>query len=89
MVRPSLLMRQDASQLPMEQGRTIHTMAGVLGGHWHDGAAVLLVSAELDEILSLSDRIGVIYRGMLAGGLHPADTSRESLGLLMAGGALT
>ncbi len=50
------------------------------------GMAVLLVSAELDEILSLSDRIGVLYRGRLAGTVDAADTTREELGLLMATG---
>jgi simple sugar transport system ATP-binding protein len=51
------------------------------------GVAVLLVSAELDEILSLSDRIGVLYRGRLAGIYEGADATREQLGLLMAAGA--
>jgi simple sugar transport system ATP-binding protein len=51
------------------------------------GAAVLLVSAELDEILSLSDRIGVIYRGRLVGVFDGATTTREQLGYLMATGA--
>ncbi len=51
-----------------------------------EGVAVLLVSAELDEILSLSDRIGVIYRGELVGEFDREDTSREQIGLLMATG---
>jgi ABC-type uncharacterized transport system ATPase subunit len=51
------------------------------------GVAVLLVSAELDEILSLSDRIGVLYRGQLAGIYEGRDATREQLGLLMASGA--
>ena len=51
------------------------------------GVAVLLVSAELDEILSLSDRIGVLYRGQLAGIYEGTDATREQLGLLMASGA--
>ncbi len=50
------------------------------------GAAVLLVSAELDEILSLSDRVGVIYRGRLVGTYDGEDATRERLGLLMATG---
>jgi simple sugar transport system ATP-binding protein len=50
------------------------------------GAAVLLVSAELDEVLNLSDRIGVIYRGALVGTFDRADTTRDQLGLLMASG---
>ncbi len=49
------------------------------------GAAVLLVSAELDEITALSDRIAVIYKGEIVATV-PADTvTREQLGLLMAG----
>jgi simple sugar transport system ATP-binding protein len=51
------------------------------------GKAVLLVSAELDEILALADRIGVLYRGRLAAVLPRAAATRERLGLLMAGGA--
>ena len=52
------------------------------------GAAVLLVSAELDEILSLSDRIGVLYRGRLVGDVRRAPTPPASdLGYLMATGA--
>ncbi len=51
------------------------------------GAAVLLVSAELDEILSLSDRIGVLYRGRLVGTFDAEETTREQLGYLMATGS--
>jgi ABC-type uncharacterized transport system ATPase subunit len=50
------------------------------------GRAVLLVSAELDEILALADRIGVMYRGKLVALLPRREASRERLGLLMAGG---
>jgi simple sugar transport system ATP-binding protein len=50
------------------------------------GAAVLLVSAELDEVLQLSDRIGVIYRGRLVAVLPAAEATREQIGLLMATG---
>jgi ABC-type uncharacterized transport system ATPase subunit len=49
------------------------------------GAAVLLVSAELDEILALSDRIAVMYRGKIVATLDAASVTREQLGLLMAG----
>ncbi|MCY4192928.1 MAG: ABC transporter ATP-binding protein [bacterium] len=51
------------------------------------GVAVLLVSAELDEIMALSDRIGVMYRGRLAATVDAADATREALGLLMATGS--
>jgi len=50
-----------------------------------DGCAVLLVSTELDEIMQLSDRIAVMYRGQILDILDAKDTSKEMLGLLMAG----
>ena len=49
------------------------------------GVAVLLISAELDEILSLSDRIAVMYRGQIVATVNRADATREQLGLWMAG----
>ena len=49
------------------------------------GAAVLLVSAELDEVMSLSDRIAVMYRGRVLAIVGARTASREQLGLLMAG----
>ncbi len=48
------------------------------------GRAVLLFSTELDEVAALADRIAVMYRGEFIA-IVPADTSREELGLLMAG----
>lgn len=53
-----------------------------------EGVAVLLVSAELDEILALSDRIAVMYHGHIVAIVPNGALSREQLGLLMAGGAL-
>jgi general nucleoside transport system ATP-binding protein len=52
------------------------------------GAAILLVSAELEEIRSLSDRIAVMYEGRIVS-IEPADTPEERLGLLMTGGGRT
>jgi len=49
------------------------------------GAAVLLISAELDEIMTLSDRIAVMYKGRILETLDAATATRERLGLLMAG----
>ena len=49
------------------------------------GKAVLLVSLELDEVMSLSDRILVMYEGEIVGELDPAATSVQELGLYMAG----
>ncbi|SDL28820.1 nucleoside ABC transporter ATP-binding protein [Nocardioides sp. YR527] len=48
------------------------------------GVPVLVVSTELDEIAALADRIMVLYRGRVVG-IVPADTSRDTLGLMMAG----
>ncbi|HIG26243.1 MAG TPA: ABC transporter ATP-binding protein [Acidimicrobiia bacterium] len=52
-----------------------------------DGIAVLLVSAELDEIMSLSDRIGVIYQGRLVAVGNAEDFTRNQIGQLMASGS--
>lgn len=49
------------------------------------GVAVLLVSAELDEVLALSDRIAVMFHGRILAVLPAAEATREHIGLLMAG----
>ena len=49
------------------------------------GKAVLLVSLELDEVMTLSDRILVMYEGEIVGQLDPKTTTVEELGLYMAG----
>ncbi|CUH83081.1 ABC transporter ATP-binding protein [Thalassovita mediterranea] len=49
------------------------------------GKAILLVSVELDEIMSLSDRIAVMFDGEIMGERLPQDTNAQELGLLMAG----
>ncbi|HZC77221.1 MAG TPA: ABC transporter ATP-binding protein [Ktedonobacterales bacterium] len=51
-----------------------------------EGAAILLVSAELDEIRSLSDRIAVMYEGKIVS-IESPDVPDERLGLLMTGGS--
>ncbi len=50
-----------------------------------EGVAVLLVSTELDEIMQLSDRIAVMYRGQIVDILAIDDATKENIGLLMAG----
>jgi simple sugar transport system ATP-binding protein len=50
-----------------------------------DGTAVLLVSTELDEIMELSDRIAVMYRGKIVEILDAEGATKEQVGLLMAG----
>jgi len=49
------------------------------------GRAILLVSLELDEVMSLSDRILVMYEGEIVGELDPKQTTVQELGLYMAG----
>jgi ABC-type uncharacterized transport system ATPase subunit len=49
------------------------------------GVAVLLISAELDEIMALSDRIAVMYRGQIVTTVDAKEATREELGLWMAG----
>jgi simple sugar transport system ATP-binding protein len=49
------------------------------------GKAILLISLELEEVRSLSDRIAVIYAGRIVGELDAEEATDERLGLLMAG----
>jgi simple sugar transport system ATP-binding protein len=51
------------------------------------GAAVLVVSEDLDELLAISDRIAVLHNGHLAGVVRPKETDRYAIGQLMLGGA--
>lgn len=51
------------------------------------GLAVLLVSSELDEVLSLADRVAVLYRGRIVAVLEGDAADRDRIGLLMAGAA--
>ncbi|MCJ7626072.1 MAG: ABC transporter ATP-binding protein [Anaerolineaceae bacterium] len=50
-----------------------------------DGCAVLLVSTELDEVMELSDRIIVMYRGKIVADVVAEEVTKEQVGLLMAG----
>ncbi len=50
-----------------------------------EGTAVLIVSTELEEVLSLGDRIAVMYQGRIVDILDPAEATPERLGLLMGG----
>lgn len=52
-----------------------------------NGTGILLVSSELDEVLSLADRIAVVYRGRLVAMFEQKDADRDRIGLLMAGAA--
>ncbi len=50
------------------------------------GKAVLVVSADLEEVLNLADRIAVMYEGRIVGVLDPSEASEEKLGAMMTGG---
>ncbi|GBL38176.1 ABC transporter [Anaerolineae bacterium] len=50
------------------------------------GAAILIVSTELDEVLAVADRIAVMFDGRIAGILEGASATREAVGILMGGG---
>ncbi len=50
------------------------------------GSAVLLVSAELEEVTALADRLLVISKGKFVGEVNPKETSNEEIGLMMTGG---
>ncbi len=50
-----------------------------------EGIGVMLISEDLDEIFNVSDRIAVIFQGKIMGKFKTNQTSREQIGLLMAG----
>lgn len=52
-----------------------------------EGKAILLISYELDEVMNLSDRIGVIYKGKIQDEFDHGEKTEQEIGLLMAGGA--
>ena len=49
------------------------------------GAAILIVSTELDEVLALGDRVAVMYAGRIVGVVASADATKEAVGMLMGG----
>jgi len=54
----------------------------------NNGSAILLVSSELSEIISLSDRMLVMYEGSVVGELTREEATEEKLSILMAGGTV-
>ena len=51
----------------------------------NQGAAILLISEDLDEIFALADRIAVLYEGEIVGEQAAGEADREHVGLMMAG----
>lgn len=60
---------------------------GKLVGMRNQGTAILLISADLDEILALSDKIAVLYEGKIVAVKQSEDTDEQELGFLMTGGS--
>jgi simple sugar transport system ATP-binding protein len=65
---------------------SIQFVHSALSAARRDGCGILLVSAELDEVLALSDRIAVMYDGRLVGPFDRSEVTRDRLGRIMAGG---
>ena len=64
----------------------IEFVQGVLERAKEDGTAILYISEELEELMRISDRIGVIYKGEIVSIIPVSETDIESIGLLMTGG---
>ncbi len=81
--RPGLIVAaHPTAGLDVSATEQIHTL---LLRHRKEGASVLLVSEDLDEILALSDRIVVLFSGEIVGVVPGADADRERIGLMMTG----
>ena len=81
--RPTLIVAaHPTSGLDVSATEQIHTL---LLRRRQEGAAILLVSEDLDEILALSDRIAVLFSGEIVGVVPGAEADRERIGLMMAG----
>ncbi len=83
--RPSLLITAHPTS-GLDVGAT-ETIWQLLLEQRQRGVAVLLVSEDLEEILTLSDRIAVIFEGVIMGVLASAQADLEQIGLMMAGAA--
>ena len=83
---------QDASAMVVEQptrGLDVGAVESVwleLLGERERGKAILLISAELEELMNLADRIAVMFEGRIVGILNAAGVTSEKLGLMISGG---
>ncbi len=81
--RPKLMVAVHPTQgLDVGAAEAVHAMLMKLRG---DSAGVLLISEDLDEVMSLSDRIFVMYNGTIVGEADGAKPDREQIGRMMAG----
>ncbi len=77
-----LLVAQPTRGIDVGSAQYIHER---LVGQRDSGTAVLVISEDLDEVMTISDRIVVMYEGRIIGSADPRTTTREAIGLLMAG----
>jgi len=85
--KPKLLVVEQPTR-GLDVGAIEAVWQGLLGAR-DSGCAIVLISAELEEILNLSDRIAVMYNGQIAGEVNAAQATPALLSELMAGGRLT
>jgi len=77
-----LLVAQPTRGIDIAAAHDIHER---LREHRERGIAILIISEDLDEVISLSDRIIVMYEGQVIGETGPETSTREAIGLMMAG----
>lgn len=65
--------------------RTVHFVQNLLKEESRRGAAVLLITADMEELFSCSDRIGVLFKGEIAGLMQRREATTENVGKLMLG----
>jgi simple sugar transport system ATP-binding protein len=80
---PAVLLAEQPTR-GLDPGATRFVMDAILALR-DRGAAVVYISTELDEVLAVADRVGVMYRGRLVGVVPRADVDLTRLGLMMAG----
>ncbi|MEH1829497.1 MAG: ABC transporter ATP-binding protein [Nostoc sp.] len=81
---PALIIAMQPTR-GLDVGATIAVQSRILTER-DRGAAILYISTELEEVMAMSDRIAVIYRGEFVAILDAATAKVEEIGLLMAGG---
>ncbi|QKJ85329.1 Putative deoxyribose-specific ABC transporter ATP-binding protein [Paramixta manurensis] len=82
--RPRLLVVEQPTR-GLDVGAVEAVWQGLLAAR-EQGCAIVMISAELEEIMNLSDRIAVMYGGQIAGVLEHSEATAENIGELMAGG---
>ncbi|MEM3692039.1 MAG: ABC transporter ATP-binding protein [Candidatus Korarchaeum sp.] len=81
---PKLIIASNPTQgLDLAASEYIRSL---LIAHRDNGSSILLISSDLDELLELSDRIAIMFRGEFVGVFKPGEVTAEQLGLMMSGG---